>query len=187
MIMAAAAVKEAMAIDTLNLKLIPLSPDHLLALIEGYERFEQGFGLPAADGLRAFVVSDEVSPSWLALLRASSEADPWVHGFAVVHRQSRSVIGIVGFKGPPDDDGVVEIAYGVVPTFQSRGYATEAARAIVAFAFSSGGVQLVRAHTLPMPTFSTQVLKKCGFVLIGEVEDAEDGVVWRWDRNKESA
>ena len=100
---------------------IAYSPDHLLALIEGNERFEECFGLPAADGLRAFVASDEIAPTWLAQLRASKTADPWVHGFAVVHQESRSVIGNVGFKGPPDEGGVVEIAYGIVPTFEGRG------------------------------------------------------------------
>ncbi len=53
----------AMAIETVQLQLIPYSPEHLLGLIAGEERFEECFGLPAADGLRAFVVSDEVSPA----------------------------------------------------------------------------------------------------------------------------
>ena len=176
-----------MTIETVHLRLIPYSPDHLLALIEGDERFEERFGLPAAEGLRAFILSDEVSPAWLARLRASVAADPWVHGFAIVHRESRSVIGIVGFKGPPDEEGMVEIAYGIVPVFQGRGYATEAAEAGVAFAFGNGRVRLVRAHTLPTPNASTHVLEKCGFEHTGEVVDPEDGLVWRWERSKESA
>src|SRR5260221_9563056 len=98
-----------MGIETAHLRLIPYSPDQLLALIEGEDRFEECFGMPAAEGMREFMVSDDVSPAWLARLRASSDADPWSHGFAVVHRQSRSVIGSVGFKGPPDEDGMVEI------------------------------------------------------------------------------
>lgn len=173
-----------MTIETIHLLLIPYSPEHLLALIEGDECFKECFGLRAADGLRAFIVSDEVSPAWLARLRASSVADPWVHGFAVVDRESHSVIGSIGFKGPPDEDGVVEIGYGIVHAFQGRGYATEAAAAGVAFAFTSGRVRLVRAHTLPTPNASTRVLVKCGFERTGEVEDPEDGLVWRWERSK---
>ncbi|MEX0713484.1 MAG: GNAT family N-acetyltransferase [Pirellulales bacterium] len=176
-----------MEIETVHLRLIPYSPDQLLALIESYERFEACFGLRAAEGLRAFLVSDDVSPAWLARLRASASADPWVHGFAVVHRESRSVIGSVGFKGPPDEDAVVEIGYGIVPAFQERGYATQATAAAVAFALDSGRVRLVRAHTLPAPNASTHVLVKCGFQRTGEVEDPEDGLVWRWERSKEPA
>src|SRR6266481_296040 len=160
-----------MAIETVHLRLIPYSPGHLLALVEGYEQFEEQFGLRAADGLRAFIVSDEVSPAWLARLHTSLAADPWIHGFAVVHRESRSVIGSVGFKGRPDEDEVVEIAYGIVPDFQGRGHATEAAKAGVAFAFGSGRVRLVRANTLPAANASTRVLAKCGFESTGAVED----------------
>ena len=170
-----------MTIETARLRLVPYSPAHHLALIEGEARFAECFGLPAADGLRAFIVSDDVSPAWLARLRASTEADPWLHGFAVVHPERRCVIGNLGFKGPPDGDGVVELAYGIAPGFQGRGYATEAARAAVAFAFDQDGVRLVRAHTLPLPNASTRVLTKCGFRQVGEVVDPDDGPVWRWD------
>jgi [ribosomal protein S5]-alanine N-acetyltransferase len=172
-----------MSIDTAHLSLIPFSPHQLLALIEGYERFEECFGMKAGDGLREFMVSADVSPEWLARLRESSSPDPWLHGFAVVHRESRYVIGIVGFKGPPDDEGTVEIAYGIVPGFQGRGYATEAAEAGFAFAMGSGRVRVVRAHTLPTPNASTRVLKKCGFQFTGPIEDPEDGLVWRWERS----
>jgi RimJ/RimL family protein N-acetyltransferase len=103
-----------------------------------------------------------------------------------VNRQSGSVIGSVGFKGPPDEAGMVEIAYGIVPVFQGRGYATEAAEACVAFAFGDDRVRLVRAHTLPTFNASTRVLAKCGFAYIGEVVDPEDGLVWRWERGEES-
>jgi [ribosomal protein S5]-alanine N-acetyltransferase len=170
-----------MELQTAHLRLVPFSAEYLLALIEGTEQFERRFGLRVADGLREFFVSADVSPAWLAQLRASSAADPWTHGFAVVHRESDSAIGSVGFKGPPDEAGMVEIAYGIVPGFQAQGYATEAAAAGVAFAFADGRVRVVRAHTLPANNASTRVLAKCGFARIGEIEDPEDGLVWRWE------
>jgi ribosomal-protein-alanine N-acetyltransferase len=171
-----------MGVDTARLQLRPFSPEDLLALLEGSQQFEERSGLRAADGLRDFLVSDEVSPAWLAQLRASPVADPWVHGFAVVHRESGEVIGSAAFKGPPDEDGLVEIAYGIVPSYQGRGYATETTMALLAFAFGSGRVSLVRAHTLPVSKASMRVLTKCGFECISEVIDPEDGLVQRWER-----
>ena len=171
-----------MVIETARLRLLPFTPDHLLALLEGVPSFEARIGLRAAEGLRDFFVSDEVSPAWLGRLRSARNADPWEHGFAVVDRESQSVIGSAGFKGPPDEAGVVEIAYGIVPGFQARGFATEAAAALVAFASGSARVRLVRAHTLPGPNASTRVLAKCGFARVGDVVDPEDGPVWRWER-----
>ena len=174
-----------MEIRTANLRLVPYAPEHLLALLEGVAQFEERTGLKAAEGLRDFLVSDEVSPAWLQRLRASTESDVWFHGFAVVQREGDSVIGNASFKGPPDEEGMVEIAYGIVPGFQGRGYATQAAAALVGFAFGTGRVRLVRAHTLPVPNASTRVLAKCGFRRTGEVVDPEDGLVWRWERTQE--
>ncbi|HEV8264816.1 MAG TPA: GNAT family N-acetyltransferase [Gemmatimonadales bacterium] len=172
-------------LDTPRLTLLPCSPEHLLALIDEPERFGRLVGAPPADGLHGFYVSADVSPAWLAALRSAAEPDVWRHGFFVLHRESRSVIGSAGFKGPPDAGGMVEIAYGIVPSFEGRGYATEAATALVQFAFASGQVRLVRAHTLPVANPSTRVLVKCGFHRTGEVVDPEDGPVWRWERGPE--
>jgi [ribosomal protein S5]-alanine N-acetyltransferase len=169
------------ALETAQLKLVPFLPQQLLALLESVEQFNAAFGVPAAAGLRDFYVSGELSPAWLDMLRASKTADVWRHGFAVVYREDNIAIGTAGFKGPADENGVVEIAYGVVPDYQGRGFATEAATALVEFAYQTAGVKQVIAHTLPKPNASTRVLAKCGFKYAGEVNDPEDGPVWRWE------
>jgi [ribosomal protein S5]-alanine N-acetyltransferase len=102
----------------------------------------------------------------------------------MVHRETGIAIGKCGFKGPPAADGVVEIAYGVDPDQQGKGYATEAAEALVIYAFGDSRVRTVRAHTLPEGNASTRVLTKCGFRYIGEVIDPEDGLVWRWEKQR---
>jgi RimJ/RimL family protein N-acetyltransferase len=174
-------------LDTPRLTLIASTPEQLLALIEqpGGERFEEIAALTPADGLRGFYVSSEVSPQWLAALRnaVGQGPDPWRHGFWVVEKSSGQIVGGAGFKGAPDPEGMVEIAYGIVPSREGRGYATEAARALIHFATSDPRVRLLRAHTRPEANASTRVLTKCGFVHIGDVVDPEDGPVWRWERS----
>jgi RimJ/RimL family protein N-acetyltransferase len=133
------------------------------------------------------MVSKDVSPDWLARLETATVADPWIHGFGLVHVESGTVIGMCGFKGPPGADGAVEIAYGVVPDYRGQGYGTEAAQALVAYAFGTGRVRLVRAHTLPEGNASTRVLTKCGFRHVGESTDPEDGLVWRFEKRNEAA
>jgi len=152
-------------IQTEHLMLILQSPQEVLARING---------MTAAD--RA-----GVSPDWLARVGMSSVADSWTHGFAVAFRVTGAAIGSCGYKGPPDPDGVVEIAYAVHEAYRGRGYATEVAAALIDYAFASGRVRTVRAHTLPQPNASTRVLTKCGFERLGEVLDPEDGLVWRWE------
>jgi ribosomal-protein-alanine N-acetyltransferase len=163
-------------LETLHLTLIPCSPQHLLGLIQEPQRFAELTGFPAADGLREFFIR----------LQQSSGSDPWPHGFFVVERETRTAIGMAAFKGPPDPAGLVEIAYAIVPAYEGRGYATEAARALVEFAFASDQVRVVRAHTLPVSNASTRVLQKCGFYHAEDVVDPKDGPVWRWERPRDS-
>jgi [ribosomal protein S5]-alanine N-acetyltransferase len=176
-----------MAVGTSRLVLIPWSPQQLLGLIEQPDSFEEATGFRPADGLREFFVSGDVSPTWIEALRVAESPDAWRHGFVVVERELQLAIGSAGFKGPPDSDGVVEIAYGIVPSAQGKGYATEAAAALVDYAVKTADVKLIRAHTLPEANASTRVLEKCGFSHVGSVVDPEDGLVWRWERGRNSS
>jgi [ribosomal protein S5]-alanine N-acetyltransferase len=151
---------------TSNLKLVPQTIEEVRARIEAMSQDDKA----------------QLSADWLALLHGSTSADPWIHGFSMRHADSGTVVGTCGFKGPPGADGVVEIAYGVSPDHQGKGYATEAAKIMTDYAFSSGKVRVVRAHTLPDWNASTRVLTKNGFRRIGEVIDPEDGLVWRWEK-----
>ena len=124
----------------------------------------------------------QVSPVWLARIQTATESSPWTHGFIAVLREGGAQIGGAAFKGPPSEEGVVEIAYGIAPEHQGRGYATEAADALTAFAFQSDDVRVVCAHTKPDNEASARVLAKCGFRFVGEVFEPEDGNVLRWER-----
>jgi [ribosomal protein S5]-alanine N-acetyltransferase len=168
-------------LQTERLRLFAHTPEQLRTLLEGTEPYERRFGIRLADGVRDFLVSDEASPDWLARIKTATDPDPWTYGFAVEHQADKVLIGMGGFKGPPDAEGVVEIAYGIVEGYQGRGYATEVARALMSYAAGSGRANTIRAHTLPEANASTRVLEKCGFQCIGEVIDPEDGPVWRWE------
>jgi RimJ/RimL family protein N-acetyltransferase len=126
----------------------------------------------------------QVSPEWLARIYAP-DVDAWTLGYTVIRTADGVHVGQCGFKGPPKA-GVVEIAYCIEPDFEGRGYATEAARALVAIAFASPEVRTVIAHTIAATNASSRVLQKAGFRNVGEVIDPEDGVVWRWERPRES-
>jgi RimJ/RimL family protein N-acetyltransferase len=152
-------------IPTDRLDLVLQTPDEAIAFVEA---------MPPED--RA-----EVSPDWLARVRATPAGDTWSLGFTVVERASGAAVGNCGFKGPPDPDGTVELAYGIDTSRRCRGYATEAARALAEFALSHDRVRLVRAHTKPENEASARVLTKCGVTQLGEVIDPEDGLVYRWE------
>lgn len=160
--------------------LVPHIPAHLLALLDGEDAYEKRSGLRAASGVKEFLLAG--SPGFVAQLQTATEPDPWRFGFGIVHKIDKVMIGLCGFTGPPDADGVVEIAYSIAPVYEGRGLATEAAAALVEFAEQSGRVRIVRAHTLAEQNASTNVLGKCGFKKTGETIDSENSLVWQWER-----
>jgi ribosomal-protein-alanine N-acetyltransferase len=170
-----------------RISLLSQTPEHLRALLEGADAYQSRFGSKVAAGVRDFLAGPEVSAEFLERLNGSAAANPWKDGFAVVHIADNTVIGVCSFTDPPSADEMVEIAYGIAPGYQNRGHATEAAQELIVSAFASGRVRTIRAHTLPQHNASTRVLMKCGFTFIGEVTHAEDGVVWRWEMQREVA
>ncbi len=168
---------------TKNLRLVSHLPQLLRAMLVGKEAYEQQSHYRLADGVQEFFVSGEVSPDYVARLQISTAPDPWQFGFAVLLESANLVIGSCGYKGAPRD-GWVEIGYGIAPAYCGRGYATEVAEALIAYAFTNKEVKTVRAHTLPEKNASGRVLGKCGFQLIGGVNDPEDGLIWRWEKRR---
>jgi RimJ/RimL family protein N-acetyltransferase len=82
----------------------------------------------------------------------------------------------VGYKGPPGADATVEIGYGLLEQYRGRGYATEAARALIDRAFADPRVQRVTAQTYPHLTASINVMQRSGLSYGGEAE--EPGVIY---------
>ncbi|HYY12510.1 MAG TPA: GNAT family N-acetyltransferase [Kineosporiaceae bacterium] len=84
----------------------------------------------------------------------------------VVERATGELVGGIGFFGPPVD-GRLEIGYGIVPSRQRRGYATEAVLAMLAFAATLPGVTSVSGDAEPANVASVRVLQKSGMSFLG--------------------
>lgn len=167
-----------------NVKLFAHTPDHLRALMEGGNAYELAFEVSVVDGVKEFLAGPEVSEAFLARLRGAPSIDPWRDGFGIVHLAENRLIGLCSFNGPPEAEGSVEISYGIAPGYAGRGYATEAARLLIAHAFSNAQVRTVQAHTLPERNASTRILQKCGFKHCGELVDPVDGMIWCWEMQR---
>jgi RimJ/RimL family protein N-acetyltransferase len=168
--------------QTAHLRLIAHTPEHLRALLAGPEVYESRFQIKVAEGVTEFLTGPEVSEAFLTRVREATESDIWRDGFGVVLCAEDRLIGFCSFNAPPDTAGAVEISYGIVPAYAGRGYATEAARSLLAQAAADDRVQLVRAHTLPEENASTRILRRCGFQFCGAIEDEVDGTIWRWEK-----
>jgi len=109
---------------------------------------------------------------------------PWLC-YLTIGEDTGTLVGCCGFRGNPRDIGrgvmAPEIAYHTFPAFEGRGYATAMALRLVEVA-RDAAVSTVIAHTLREHNPSTRVLGRAGFAFAGEVDDPEDGLVWRWQQ-----
>ncbi|MGO9456732.1 MAG: GNAT family N-acetyltransferase [Acidimicrobiales bacterium] len=87
--------------------------------------------------------------------------------FQVVERSSDLVVGGIGLFDA-QESGVVEIGYGIVPSRQGAGYATEAVAALVSAVWTRSDLRAVVATTDSTNIASQRVLEKAGFTLTGE-------------------
>lgn len=90
------------------------------------------------------------------------------------------VVGLCSVTRPPRD-GILDIGYGIAPSRQRRGLASDAIRDVVAWARADARVSAVTAETGVDNIASQTVLARNGFVRIGERLDEEDGplICWR--------
>jgi RimJ/RimL family protein N-acetyltransferase len=83
--------------------------------------------------------------------------------FEIVLRETGEVIGDIGFHGPPDAAGTVEIGYSVVGQYRGRGLAGEAAVALCGLVWTRPGVARIIAQTEAGNAASAGVLRHAGF------------------------
>lgn len=94
----------------------------------------------------------------------------WYTAWNIMLRSDRTAIGSACFKGPAQNHSV-EIGYGLDEPYWGNGYATEAAEAMINWAYSNEGVYFVEAETEPENTASKKVLEKLGFLEDGTGEE----------------
>ena len=160
---------------TERLELVPASADVLQAVLEG-RRDTAGFRIPLA-----WPEADlaEVLPAFAGILAENPASACWGIWF-MVRRADRTVVGDIGFKGPPDEHGRVDLGYGVLADCRRNGYASEAARALVDWALGQQGVKSVFAECLVGNLASLRVLEKAGMTRLG-VGETPEGQVVQWE------
>ncbi|HEU4807740.1 MAG TPA: GNAT family protein [Homoserinimonas sp.] len=157
-----------------TIRLVPLPLAAMKALVAG----ERGRAseLTGVD-LPSFFSEERMI--WLCNYRINQiETDPasaeWLVR-VVVSEPEGEVVGHAGFHGPPDENGMVEVGYSVVPEFRRRGFAKAIVRALLERASSEPDVAVVRASISPDNEASLATIAGFGFTRVGEQWDDEDG------------
>jgi len=80
----------------------------------------------------------------------------------IINKKHNLIIGDMGFKGGPTEQGSMEIGYSIVPSFQGRGFATEMGQAAIEWGFNQNGVKKIEATCSIYNKASIRVLEKIG-------------------------
>lgn len=143
---------------------------HTLADVDPFAAFVAD---PEAVRHMAFTPEQKTRPGAERMLHwvigAYDSPDP-VFSLTIAERESDRYLGSCGLN--PDPGGGLEIYYTVIPSEQRKGYATEAARAVVAYAFDELDADRLVAYVVPANVPSVRVAEKLGFVDDGPVTRA---------------
>ena len=110
---------------------------------------------------------------WVPQLEKNSDLVGWA-AWHIVGAEDRTLIGCAGFKGLPSG-GRVDIGYVILDAFQGNGYATEAAGALIDWAFTDLRVDRIVGETLPHLAASIRVMQRLGFKLVDKSTTGHDG------------
>ena len=157
------------------LRYVPLGKD-------GMELLRDGDTAAAGDllGLRLGddFVDEEARWLWNFRLGQMAQADaaqlPWLARQIGVDAEGAAV-GHAGFHGPPDENGMVEVGYVVLPAHRRRGHARAMLTELLRRAGADPAVRTVRAAIRPDNAASLATIAPFGFVRTGEQWDEIDG------------
>jgi [ribosomal protein S5]-alanine N-acetyltransferase len=161
-------------IRTARLELVPIPPEAIEALLHAERETAEGklgrrlpADFPSPEDLNGFL------PIQLQRMRAEPELRDWMA--RLITTKSDGAIGHAGFHGPPETIGRAEIGYTVFKPYRRQGYATEAAKALVDWAFEQGQRE-VFASVAPDNAPSLAVVRALGFIQVGTQIDEVDGL-----------
>ncbi len=91
----------------------------------------------------------------------------------LIRKADRVVVGSADFKGGPDQNGEVELGYGLGREYEHNGYMTEAVQAMCRWALKQASVSRVIAETEAENLPSQRILERCGFRRF-----KQEGTIW---------
>jgi RimJ/RimL family protein N-acetyltransferase len=109
--------------------------------------------------------------------RSPGEPGGWVQ-LSVEERDGGRLVGDVGLSPAEGEPDVMKIGYTITPDRQGRGYATEAVRALIDYAFGVLGAEVVRAYASARNLPSIHVAENVGMRLMERFEGRDGDHVW---------
>lgn len=166
------------SIETKRLGFVPMTKEALEAAIQGEKELGRFLGINIVEGIIEPIHIERVFPIRLDKLRSNPDVSKW-YGF-IVEKENKFVIGMMGFKTPPNEKWLIEIGYGIHKQFQGKGFASEMVQGLKEWAFNQQNVKGITATNILKDNYaSIKIVEKMGMVKIQENKDTVDYIVYK--------
>lgn len=166
-------------IETKRLNLIPLTISQLklwtddLGILE--KELNVKYRAEPTDGFFGDIIRGQA-------IKAEKDAENYIYYsfWWIVRKDDRVAMGSCGFKNIPDENGEVEIGYGLAKKeYEGRGFMAEAIKALCRWALAQKDVKRIIAETDKGNLKSENVLKRVGFAAYKHKHDDNGATWWR--------
>jgi RimJ/RimL family protein N-acetyltransferase len=128
-----------------------------------------------SDPYKYFLNNRNPIPYRINQVRKNPEVAKYLLRVAVL-RESMEIIGSAGFHNLPDQNGMIEIGFGIDAAFQNKGYGKQLLHGMWNWVVKEPRVKTLRYTVSPSNLISKQIIQKLEFNLVGEQLDDVDGV-----------
>jgi [ribosomal protein S5]-alanine N-acetyltransferase len=165
-------------IFTQRLQLIALELDQLELVLQNMDAFERSANITVT---RSFLTEQVQRAIWMKIKKmrkADVSQHDWFTYWLIVVRQENAGVGMLGFKGFPNETGATEIGYGLAPDYQGKGYMGEAVQGLVDWAFAHPFCSTITATEVENPA-SRRLLEKLGANLVRASERSTSWEIYK--------
>lgn len=158
-------------LETDRLYIIPLDLENFKLFIEDREKMEENLGLQITKKKLSHEMKEIFNKPYQKAL-ADEENILWYTNWQIVLKKENIIVGGFTFKNPPDEEGVIEVGYGIEKEYQNNAYMSEALEKMLNWASREKEVKKIIAETNKDNKASQRVLEKSGMIRYKETKDS---------------
>ena len=149
-------------IETERLRIVPMTYDFVKKLLDNDASAYEVLGAVKTETWPEKADIWDVLPMMASGLNKSPVPDGFNGAWLFINKTDNSVVGDGGYKGLPDENGVIDFGYGIVETQRQKGFGFEAVSALCKWGLAQPDVKGLSADCLENNMPSIKLLKKLG-------------------------
>lgn len=168
-------------IETERLIINPLSLNELIRHIKSSVELAKDLGLKPSKSLidkeTQEAILNDLLPGHSDLSKDPLFYTMWI----IIEKNEKAIIGGICFHGEPDNNGEVEIGYGIDTDYRNKGYMTDTISGFIEWIGNRDDIRTIKAITDKTNLASIRVLIKNNFIIS---EQDENSVTMKFEITK---